>query len=100
MNTPEILLITEDAIEATKISRWLDSWEYAVKIMGFGNKLISSDNLIKYDLIIVDIPFKYKYDGIKVFDNIKNILDVPVMFIASPGDDYKIDFPKTFYYIP
>ena len=99
MNTPMILIITEDVIEATKISRWLDSWEYAVKIMGFGNKLISSENLIKYDLILVDLPLIDNYDGIKAFDDIKNILDIPVMCIASPGDDYKIDFPKNFYYI-
>ncbi len=37
-------------MEANKIIRWLDSWDYAVKIMGFGNKLISSENLLKYDL--------------------------------------------------
>ena len=50
MKNSKILLISDDAMEVTKIIRWLDSWRYDIKIMGFGNKLISIENLIKYDL--------------------------------------------------
>jgi PAS domain S-box-containing protein len=99
MKNPKILLITEDTTEATKIIRWLDSWNYAVKIMGFGNKLISPENLLKYDLILVELPLEDNYEGIKVFDNFKDFIDVPVTYIASCVDGYKIDFPKNFLYI-
>ena len=96
---PKILHITEDAMEATKITRCLDSWNYTVKIMGFENKLVLLENLLKYDLILVDLPLKANYDGINVFNNFKNFTDVPVICLVSRGDDYKIDFPKNFFYI-
>ena len=99
MKNPNILLITDDAIEATKIIRWLDSWKYTVKIMGFGNKLISPENLLKYDLILFDLPLKDNYDDIKVLDSFDNFIDAPVICMSSFWDDYKIDFPKNFFYI-
>ncbi len=99
MKNPKILLITDDAMEATKIIRWLDLWNYAVKIMGFENKLLSPENLLKYNLILVELPHKDNYEAIKVFDNFRNFIDVPVICFASRGDDYKIDFHKNFFYI-
>ena len=99
MKNSKILFITDDTIEAIKIVKWLDSWEYAVKIMGFENKLILPETLLEYDLILVDLPLKDNYIGIKVFDNFKNFIDVPVICIASCGDDYKVEFPKNFFYI-
>lgn len=99
MKNSKILIITDDAMEATKIIRWLESWKYAVKIMDFGNKLISIENLLKYDLILVDLPLKDNYDGIEVFNNFKNFIEVPVICMASFWEDYKIDFPKNFFYI-
>ena len=99
MKNSKILHISDDAMEATKIIRWLDSWRYDIKIMGFGNKLISRENLIKYDLILVDLPLKDNYDGFKVFNIFNNFIDVPVICIASVEDDYTVDFPKNFFYI-
>jgi PAS domain S-box-containing protein len=99
MVNPKILHITEDAMEATKITRCLDSWNYIVKITGFENKQILTQNLLKYDLLLVDLPIKTNYNGIEVFDNFKNFIDVPVICLVSRGDDYKIDFPKNFFYI-
>jgi two-component system, sporulation sensor kinase E len=99
MKNSKILLLTDDVMEATKIIRCVDSWNYKVKIMGFGNKMISTKILLNYGLILVDLPLKDNYEGIKVFDNFKNFIDVPVVCIASHRDDYRIDFPKNFFYI-
>jgi two-component system, sporulation sensor kinase E len=99
MKNPKILIVTDDAMEATKIISWVDSWEYAVKIMSFGNKLLSQQTLLKYDLILVDLPLKDNYEGIKVFDIFKNFIDVPVVCVASSGVDLRIDLPKNFFYI-
>ena len=46
MKDPKILLITDDVLAASKIIRWLDSWDYNVKIMDFGNELIFNNNLL------------------------------------------------------
>ena len=68
MKNPKILLITEDAMEATKIIRWLNLWNYIVKSMGFENKLLSPENLLKYNLILVELPNKDNSEVMKVFD--------------------------------
>ena len=46
MKNPKILLITDDVLAASKIIRWLDSWDYNVNIMDFGNELISNNNIL------------------------------------------------------
>ncbi len=99
MKNPKILLITEDAMEATKIIRWLNLWNYIVKSMGFENKLLSPENLLKYNLILVELPNKDNSEVMKVFDTFKNFVDIPVICFSSRGDDYKIDFHKNFFYI-
>ena len=97
MNDSKILLITDDALAASKIIRWLDSWDYDVDIMGFGNELISNDNTLKYDLILIDLPLKENFIGMKALNNIKKFKDIPIICTASPEDDNTTDFPETFF---
>ncbi len=92
MNDHKILLITDNAMEANSITKLLDSWNYTVKIMDFRNKLISNDSLLKYNLILVDMPHKDNYAGIKNLDIFKKFLDVPVVCIG----DHNIDLPNNF----
>ena len=97
MNDPKILLITDDALAASKMIRWLDSWDYDVDIMGFRNELISNDNTLKYDLILIDLPLKDNFIGMKALNNIKKFKDIPIICTASTEDDNTIDFPETFF---
>jgi len=97
MNEPKILLITDDALAASKIIRWLDSWDYDVDIMGFGNELISNDTTLKYDLILIDLPLKDNFIGMKALNTIKKFKDIPIICTASTEDDNTIDFPETFF---
>ena len=85
MKNHKILLITDNAMKANSITKLLDSWNYTVKILDFGNKLILNDSLMEYSLILVDLPYKDNYDGIKNFDNFKNF-DMPVVGIAREDD--------------
>jgi two-component system, sporulation sensor kinase E len=93
MKNHKILLITDNAMEANSINKLLDSWNYTVKILDFGNKLLLNDTLMKYNLILVDVPHKDDYDGIKHFDFFKNF-DIPVVCFAREDDC--IDLPNNF----
>ncbi len=97
MKDPKILLITDDVIAASKIIRWLDQWEYHVKIMSFGNESISYNNLLKYDLILIDLPHKDDLIGLEAFDIIKNFTKVPIICTGSNWENNSIEFPETFY---
>ena len=56
MHEFKTLLITDDAMEAGKIIRWLDSWGHLVKTMGFKDEDLFKENLLIHDLILIDIP--------------------------------------------
>ena len=45
MNDPKTLLITEDAMEANKITEWMHSWHYPVKTMDLGKTIFNEDLL-------------------------------------------------------
>ena len=49
MYDPKILLLIDDAMEAIKISRWLDSWGCSVKSLGFENEAIFKEDLLSYN---------------------------------------------------
>lgn len=96
MKDPKILLITDDVIAASKIIRWLDQWEYHVKIMSFGNESISYNNLLKYDLILIDLPHKDDLIGLEAFDIIKNFTKVPIICTGSNWKTTQLNFLKPF----
>jgi len=97
MNDPKILLLTDDALAASKIIGWLDSWDYNVDIIGFGNELIFNDNTLKYDLILIDLPHKDNFVGMKALNTIKKFKGIPIICTSSTEDDNTIDFPETFF---
>src|SRR5665647_1120963 len=95
MYDPKTLLLTDDAMEAIKISRWLDSWGYCVKTLGFGNEAIFDEDLLTHNLILIDPAIKDINNCRNVFEAVKNGLSVPVVCLASKWDYKVLDFPET-----
>jgi len=95
MYDPKTLLLTDDAMEAIKISRWLDSWGYCVKTLGFGNEAIFDEDLLTHNLILIDPAIKDINNCRNVFEVVKNGLSVPVVCLASKWDYKVLDFPET-----
>lgn len=95
MYDPKTLLLTDDAMEAIKISRWLDSWGYCVKTLGFGNEAIFDEDLLTHNLILIDPAIKDINNCRNVFEAVKNGLSVPVVCLASKWDYNVLDFPET-----
>ena len=79
MHKFKTLLITEDAQEANEIIKLLDSWDYPVKTIDLENQSIMKEDLLKYDLILLDSLFKDKFEDMG-FKNIQNYRICPIMF--------------------
>ena len=95
MHEFKTLLITDDAMEAGKIIRWLDSWGHLVKTMGFKDEDLFKENLLIHDLILIDIPSS---DGKREFlETIKNGKGVPRVCMCRDGET--LDFTETCSYI-
>ena len=95
MHDLETLLITDDVIEASKITKWLDLWDYNVKTARFSNNQFFSDDLLNNDLILVDITTEDENIGREVLEIIKQNIKVPVIYFISPTDEKLLNLPKS-----
>ena len=96
MHDPKTLLITEDAVEADKITKYLDSLGFMVKIRGFRDEAIFKEDLLNHDLILFDQNINP--NGMETFKTIKTGLDVPVVYMGSEAEEDS-KFPDTLLYI-
>ena len=76
MHDLETLLVTDDILEASKITKWLDLWDYNVKTTRFSNNHFFNDDLLNNDLILVDITIDDVNIGKKVLEIIKQNIKV------------------------
>jgi two-component system, sporulation sensor kinase E len=96
MQDPKTLFITEDSVEANKISKWLNSWDYPVKTLNFKNDGIFTEDLWDYDLILVDLISKDKIDGMNVIETIDKDIKCPVLCFASSMDEKNLVLSENF----
>ena len=95
MHNSETLLITDDVIEASKITRWLDLWGYNVKTTRFTKNHFFSADLLNNDLILIDIAIDDKNIVIKVLEIIKQNTKVPVIYFTSSTDEKLLNLPES-----
>lgn len=84
MNDPKTLLITEDAMAANKITKWMHSWDYPVKTMELG-KTIFKEDLLDYDLILVDSLLNDDFHGREIIKKIGKCQGCPVLWFSQQG---------------
>ena len=84
MHDPKTLLITEDAMEANKITKLLHSWDYPVKTMQLGKNVVKED-LLNYDLILVDLLFNNDFSTLEIFRQIEKCHRCPVLWFSQGG---------------
>lgn len=82
MQDPKTLLITEDAMEANKITEWLHSWDYPVKTMKLG-KADFNEDLLNYDLILVDLFLNDDLSGHDILKKIEKCHRCPVLWFSK-----------------
>jgi two-component system, sporulation sensor kinase E len=84
MQDPKTLLITEDAMEANKIAKWMHSWDYPVKTMEIGKTFFNED-LLDYDLILVDLLLNDDFNRREILKKIGQCHGCPVLWFSQQG---------------
>ena len=91
----KILVVEDEAITALDIQGLLESMGFEVaSIASHGAEAIQKAKDLKPDLILMDIMIKGEMDGIEAAGEIKNIFDVPVIYMTAYGDEETFERAK------
>ncbi|MDJ0650735.1 MAG: EAL domain-containing protein [Xenococcaceae cyanobacterium MO_188.B19] len=84
MNQVNIVIVEDEIIIAKNIARKLKNLNYNVcKIFASGQPLIDYITIQKPDIILMDIAIRGEMDGIETASKIKDIADIPVIFLTA-----------------
>lgn len=87
MNQMHIMIIEDDETLASEIKDFLKRWGYQAVIATHFDNVIQDFVNYKPHLILMDINLPY-YDGYYWCTQIRNLSQVPIIFISSRNDDH------------
>ena len=91
-NKVNILIVEDELLIAKNTARKLQKFGYTVaKIVSTGRSAIDFVTQSKPDLILMDIAIKGEIDGIETASKIKNIADIPIIFVTAYANDETLD---------
>jgi PAS domain S-box-containing protein len=103
MSAARILIVEDEGLTAMGLQRKLKFWGYDVPTFVFSKKeAVKKAKEIKPDLILMDIVLKGEGDGIDAVREIKNNLDIPIIYLTAYSDEETIkraDITDPFDYI-
>lgn len=83
----KILVVEDEGLTAMEIQRKLKNWGYDVPSFAFSRKeAVKKAKEIEPDLILMDIMLKGKGDGIDAAQEIKQIRDIPIIYLTAYDD--------------
>lgn len=84
----KILIVEDEAITALELKKKLVSWNYEIMdIVSSGENAIKRALQLKPDLILMDILLKGPMTGIDAALEIKNRIDIPIIYLTAYGND-------------
>ena len=87
MSAAKILVVEDEGLTAMELQRKLKTWGYDVPSFAFSRKdAVRKAKEIKPDLILMDVMLKGQGDGIDAALEIKNIQDIPIIYLTAYGD--------------
>jgi len=88
MNKTNILIVEDEAIVAKDIQQSLKKAGYnVVDVASTGEKAVELATDKKPDLVLMDIMLKGQMSGIEAAEEIRQILDIPVVFLTAYADE-------------
>lgn len=81
-----IFLVEDDEILAGEIEQFLKKWGYQTTVARNFQNILSEFTLYHSHLVLLDINLPY-YDGFYWCSQIRQISDVPIIYISSRSDD-------------
>jgi diguanylate cyclase (GGDEF)-like protein/PAS domain S-box-containing protein len=83
-----VLLVEDERIVATDIQRWLNRSGYSiVGTAESGDDALRLAGELLPDLVLMDIMLKGTADGIVTAEKIREIYDIPIIFLSAHTDD-------------
>ena len=91
----KILVVEDERITAEDIKSGLESAGYLVPaLVSSGKDAIEKAGELKPDLVLMDIKLKGKMDGIAAAGQIKQLYDIPVIYLTAYSDEYTVQRAK------
>jgi DNA-binding LytR/AlgR family response regulator len=95
MKEERILIVEDDANIAENIQEILELQDFFnIDIVNSANQCIKQIKKIRPDLVLMDIKLKGDKDGIELAEIIKQMMDVPLIFVTSYSDPSIIERAK------
>ena len=85
----KILVVEDDAIIAAEMKKHLEKWNYQVERVEDFNQVLTQFVAFSPHLVLLDIGLPY-YNGHYWCSQIRQISQVPVIFVSSAGDNMNI----------
>lgn len=83
---PQILLVEDDAALAGEVKHFLERWGYSAHIVRDFEDIVKEYRQQKACLVLMDINLPF-YDGFYWCRRLREVSDVPILFISSRGED-------------
>jgi class 3 adenylate cyclase len=98
-----VLIVEDETIIARDLSRTMKKFGYeVVDVVSSGEEVISRTIELEPNLILMDIKLSGKMSGIEAADEIKKIIDIPIIYITAYADKetiHKAKMTEPFAYI-
>jgi len=92
MNNPRILVVEDEALIAANLVNTLTSLGYTVpEPVATGEDAIRAVKSQKPDLVLMDIVLIGEMDGIVAAEKIREIADIPLVFLTAYTDDQRLE---------
>lgn len=88
----KILVVEDEGLTAMELQRKLKFWGYDVPTFAFSRReAVKKAEEIKPDLILMDIVLKGEGDGIDAVKEIRDNIDVPVIYLTAYSDESTVE---------
>jgi CheY-like chemotaxis protein len=87
MRKTKVLIVEDETVIALDIKNTLENMGYVVpEIVTSGEDAIKRTKVIKPDLILMDIKLDGDIDGVNAANKIRNLYEIPVVFLTAFAD--------------
>lgn len=81
-----IFIVEDDEVLARELKSYLMRWNYDAVVADAFEKIVEQFSACRPHLVLLDVNLPY-YDGFYWCRKIREISDVPIMFVSSRSDD-------------
>ena len=90
-----LIVVEDEALVALDLKNRLTRMSYEVAdITAYGELAVIKCQVLKPDIVLMDIKLAGKVEGVEAADNIRRELDIPVIFLTGNSDEQTIERAK------